>query len=261
MLTRPAPPRRRPPVRSSPAVRPSPGRSRPRRRTGSRGDGARAAGRLRGVAGAAAVEDQPVRQHRPVALARTGRPTSCSTLTGSSCSVQPKRRASRPKCVSTVMPGTPKALPSTTFAVLRPTPGSVTRSFSRPGTSPSKRSTSAAPEGDERVRLGAEEAGGPDHLLQLGAVGRGVRRGVRVPREQRGRDQVHPDVGGLRRQHGGDQQLEGVLEVELAVGVRVALGQRPVDAAGLTLAAGGGRGDCSHGPSLRATTDAAAPHG
>jgi hypothetical protein len=45
--------------------------------------------------------------------------------------------------VSTVSPGTPKALPSTTFAVFRPTPGSVTRSAIRPGTSPPKRSTSA----------------------------------------------------------------------------------------------------------------------
>ena len=59
--------------------------------------------------------------------------------------VQPNLRASRPKCVSTVMPGMPKALPSTTFAVLRPTPGRVTSSFSRPGTSPPNRSQSAWP--------------------------------------------------------------------------------------------------------------------
>ena len=71
-------------------------------------------------------------------------PTACSTLTGSVSSVQPNRRTSRPKWVSTVMPGTPNALPSTTLAVLRPTPGRVTRSASRPGTSPSKRSTMAA---------------------------------------------------------------------------------------------------------------------
>ena len=68
--------------------------------------------------------------------------TSDSIRTGSSESVQPKRLASRPKWVSTVMPGMPKALPSTTLAVFRPTPGSVTRSSSRPGTSPSYSSTS-----------------------------------------------------------------------------------------------------------------------
>ncbi len=70
--------------------------------------------------------------------------TSASTFSASSAVVQPKRRARRPKCVSTVIPGTPKALPSTTLAVLRPTPGSVTRSSRRPGTLPSKRSRSAA---------------------------------------------------------------------------------------------------------------------
>src|SRR4029079_10812462 len=71
-------------------------------------------------------------------------PMACSTLTGSVSSVQPKRRQRRPKWVSTVMPGMPKPLPSTTFAVLRPTPGSVTRSSRRGGTFPSYRSTSAA---------------------------------------------------------------------------------------------------------------------
>ena len=71
-------------------------------------------------------------------------PTACSALTGSVSSVQPNRRDSRPKWVSTVMPGMPNALPSTTFAVLRPTPGSSTRSLSRGGTSPPCRSTSAA---------------------------------------------------------------------------------------------------------------------
>ena len=72
-------------------------------------------------------------------------PTSASTFTGSSCSVQPKRRDSRPKWVSTVMPGTSKALPRMTLAVLRPMPGSVTRSLSLAGTSPSYRSTRACP--------------------------------------------------------------------------------------------------------------------
>src|SRR5579859_5660927 len=71
--------------------------------------------------------------------------TSASTLTGSVSVVQPKRRASRPKCVSTVMPGMPNALPSTTLAVLRPTPGRVTRSFSLAGTSPPNRSHRACP--------------------------------------------------------------------------------------------------------------------
>ena len=65
------------------------------------------------------------------------------------------------------MPGTPKALPSTTLAVLRPTPGSVTRSSSRPGTSPSNPSTQPVAQRHQRSRLGPEEPGRPDDLLQL----------------------------------------------------------------------------------------------
>src|SRR5699024_3014123 len=72
-------------------------------------------------------------------------PTSASTVSGSVLVVQPNRRASRPKWVSTVMPGTPKALPSTTLAVLRPTPGSFTSSARVRGTSPSCSVTSCWP--------------------------------------------------------------------------------------------------------------------
>ena len=71
--------------------------------------------------------------------------TAASTFSGSVLVVQPNRRASRPKWVSTVMPGMPKAFPSTTFAVFRPTPGRVTRSRSRGGTSPPNLSQSACP--------------------------------------------------------------------------------------------------------------------
>ena len=101
-------------------------------RGAQRGQRAGAAGRPARVADAAAVPDQPVRQVVQ-SLRGISSPTSCSILTGSVLVVQPKRRTSRPKWVSTVMPGTPKALPSTTLAVLRPTPGSVTRSSSRAG--------------------------------------------------------------------------------------------------------------------------------
>ena len=55
--------------------------------------------------------------------------------------VKPRRRDSRPTCVSTVIPGVSNAWPRTTFAVLRPTPGSVTRSSSVVGTSPLNRVT------------------------------------------------------------------------------------------------------------------------
>ena len=46
----------------------------------------------------------------------TSAPMACSALTGSVSVVQPNRRASLPTWVSTVIPGTPNALPSTTLA-------------------------------------------------------------------------------------------------------------------------------------------------
>ena len=88
-------------------------------------------------------------------------PTSCSAFTGSVWVVQPNRRASRPKWVSTVMPGRPKALPRTTFAVLRPTPGRSTRSLRRGGTSPPCRSTSAALSLSSESVLARKKPSGP----------------------------------------------------------------------------------------------------
>ena len=62
----------------------------------------------------------------------------CSTFTGSFSLVQPNRRESRPKWVSTVIPGISNACPRTTFAVFLPTPGSVINFSNVFGTSPSK---------------------------------------------------------------------------------------------------------------------------
>ena len=168
--------------------------------------------------------------------------TSASTLTGSVSVVQPKRRASQPKCVSTVMPGMPKALPSTTLAVLRPTPGRVTRSFSRGGTSPPNRSHSAWPSPIRRVRLGAVEPGGLDDLFHLVAVGARVVRRGRVPREQGRRDQVDQLVGGLRGQDRRHEQLKRRAEVQL--GVHVGVHPRPVRARS---GEPGGPGRCAKG--------------
>ncbi len=50
----------------------------------------------------------------------------CSTTIGSSPSAMPMRLATRRTCRSTGSPGMPSAWPRTTFAVLRPTPGSST---------------------------------------------------------------------------------------------------------------------------------------
>ena len=57
---------------------------------------------------------------------------SCSISTGSVCFVQPSRWLMRCTWVSTTTPsGVPNATPSTTLAVLRPTPGSLTSSAER----------------------------------------------------------------------------------------------------------------------------------
>jgi hypothetical protein len=102
---------------------------------------------------------------------------SRSTATASVCVVSPSpthapaRRACPPG-----NPGTPKALPSTTFAVLRPTPGRATSSSIDPGTSPPCSSHRAVAETDQARRLVPEETRRTDELLQPLPVGTGVGR-------------------------------------------------------------------------------------
>src|SRR6185369_16679974 len=62
---------------------------------------------------------------------------SCSIFSGSFSALRARRPERRWTWVSTTTPSfSPKALPSTTLAVLRPTPGSARRSSMRGGTSP-----------------------------------------------------------------------------------------------------------------------------
>ncbi len=67
---------------------------------------------------------------------------------------------------------------------------------------------------DQALGLGSEEAGRAHELLDVLGVGRRQVRRLWVGGEQRRGHHVHADVRGLRRQDGGRQQLEGVLEVE-----------------------------------------------
>lgn len=155
--------------------------------------------------------------------------TTASTFTGSSSVVQPNRRARRPKWVSTVIPGTPKALPRTTLAVLRPTPGRVTRSASRPGTSPSNSSRSAIERPIRDFALFRKNPVGRMISSSSAGFAAAMSSGEGYFANSAGCRPVHPQVGGLRRQHGGHQQLERVVEVQLRVRVRVQLRQLPVD--------------------------------
>ena len=76
-------------------------------------------------------------------------------------------------------------------------------------------------EADQAPRLGAEEAGRADDLLELGGRGRRERRGVGVAREEPRRHHVDPLVGALRREDRRDGELEGVPVVERAAGLGV----------------------------------------
>jgi hypothetical protein len=65
-----------------------------------------------------------------------------STSSGSLPGARPVRFETRKTCVSTAMVSSPKATLSTTFAVLRPTPGSASSASRVRGTSPPCRSSS-----------------------------------------------------------------------------------------------------------------------
>ena len=64
--------------------------------------------------------------------------------------------------------------------------------------------------------LARKKPSGPMISSSVGAVGGGHRLRVGVGREERRADGVDPLVGGLRAQHRDDEQLERVVEVELA---------------------------------------------
>ena len=72
-------------------------------------------------------------------------------------------------------------------------------------------------------RLGAEEAGRADEAFELGGgnVGKMLGRGAAL--EKGGRDFVDPVIRALGGEDGGDEELEGILVVEFAMGVRVGL--------------------------------------
>ena len=142
--------------------------------------------------------------------------SSCSIRTGSVWSVSPSRRARRVTWVSTGRPGSPIATLRTTLAVLRPTPGRVTRSSIGSGTDPSKRSTTARAIPIRLRGLGPEEPRRMDHRLDLDRIGTGEGLRRRPSGKHRRRHAVDHLVGRLRRQDRGDEELERAVVVELA---------------------------------------------
>ena len=120
---------------------------------------------LLGVADPPAVQDHPQAEPTPLAPAAGSVQLELDLhriVLGRSA---PGAATSRPTWVSTGRPGRPNATLRTTLPVLRPTPGSVTRSSSSVGTSPSKRSTQRLGHADQAPRLVPVEAGRADDLL------------------------------------------------------------------------------------------------
>ena len=76
----------------------------------------------------------------------------------SSPGASPVRFATRKMCVSTAIVGCPNATFSTTFAVLRPTPGSVSSASRSAGTLPPCSRSRISRQRDDVLRLVAEEA-------------------------------------------------------------------------------------------------------
>ena len=87
-------------------------------------------------------------------------------------------------------------------------------------------------EGDDGACLGAVEAEGLNVGFDFfGACG-GERGCIGVAREECTGHGVDAHIGGLCREHGGDEQLEGVVEVELCDGVGVGFTEDAVNLAG-----------------------------
>ena len=119
------------------------------------------------------------------------------------------------------------------------------------GTSPAEALDERRRHPDQALRLVLVEAGRPDDLLDIGRVGAGEVLRCRVLGEQDRRDHVHPDVGGLGGQDRRGEQFEGIGVVELALRVRIGLGQPAGDLAApdLSASAAGWGGDAATGES------------
>ena len=120
-------------------------------------------------------------------------------------------------CVSTTTPlAMPKPEPRTTLPVLRATPGSVRISsiVLRDFAVEILDDTFAG--AHDGFRFVAKEAGGADFLFEFAGIGVGEVFWRLVFLVERFGDFVHADVGALRGEDRGDQQLERVFVFQLA---------------------------------------------
>ena len=131
-----------------------------------------------------------------------------STSRGVLPGAMPVRLPSRKICVSTAIVASPNATFSTTFAVLRPTPGNASSAARSRGTSPPCFSIRIAAQLDDVARLGLPQSDRPDmrgHAINPQFDHR-LRSGRH--REQRPGRLVDRHIRRLRRQHHGNQQCE-----------------------------------------------------
>ena len=158
---------------------------------------------------------------------------------------RPVRLPTRKMCVSTAIVGSPKATLSTTLAVLRPTPGSVSSASRSRGTSPPCSSTSIR---DSAMMFFALVRKRP--IVRMNSATRSspsasIFSGVSASGEQRRRRLVDPDIGRLRRQHDGDEQGERVDRMPSSVcGDRPARRQPPVELRDLAFRERAHRAEC-----------------
>ena len=119
------------------------------------------------------------------------------------------------------MVGSPNAMLSTTFAVLRPTPGSASSASRVRGTCPPCSATSLSRQRDHVLRLGAEEPDGLDQVAHALLAERDHLLRRVGEREQRGRRLVDAGIGRLRRQHHRHQQRERIDVLQFALRLRI----------------------------------------
>ncbi len=120
------------------------------------GDEAAPAFGLARLADVAAVQDQPVVGVELVLLRHDALEARLDLGARSLPGARPVRLPTRKTCVSTAMVGSPKAMLSTTFAVLRPTPGRLSELSRSLGTSPPIVRDELLRQGDDVLRLVAD---------------------------------------------------------------------------------------------------------
>ncbi|EZP37718.1 hypothetical protein BW35_00852 [Micrococcus luteus] len=180
------------------------------------------------MAHAAAVEDQPVGEHRPVPAGEQGA-HGVLDLHRVGLVREPQAPGEPAEVRVHGDPGPAEGVAEHHERGLAPHPGQRHEVLETGGDLAVVPGHELLGQPQDRGGLVPVEPRGAHELLQLGFGGRGHRVGVREAGEQRRRGRVDPHVGGLGGQHRGHEQLERRLEVQLGDGVRVRLGQDPVD--------------------------------